>query len=114
MKLLGRYGAVAIFVFSATPLPVDLIMIPIGMLRYNLFKAMAACFLGKTIMCVSLAYGGRFSLKFIRALYEVTGVWGLAVAVVLLILIIALILKIDWLAVFEAVEERGWRGLIRA
>lgn len=114
MKLLGRYGVFAIFIFSATPMPVDLIMIPIGMLRYNLFRAMVACLLGKTVMCVSLAYAGRFSFGLIRTLFEAGGIWGAVAAIILLILIIILLLRIDWWSVFETVEKRGWRGLIKA
>lgn len=113
-KLLGGYGALGVFLFSAFPLiPVDIIMITVGILRYNVFKALVACFFGKMVMCILLAYAGRYSLEFVRAFFEVSGVWGVAIAIILLSLIVIVLLRIDWLSVFEIVKKRGWRGLIR-
>ncbi|MEM3430326.1 MAG: VTT domain-containing protein [Candidatus Bathyarchaeia archaeon] len=65
---LEKYGAILIFLFAATPLtPDDVIWIPLGMMRYPKRKALAASILGKTLMLVIFAYGGRYSLKIIRS-----------------------------------------------
>ncbi|MFH0851001.1 MAG: VTT domain-containing protein, partial [Candidatus Bathyarchaeota archaeon] len=64
--LVQRYGMAIIFLFAVLPLPDDLILIPLGMLRYSLKKAMTAMFIGKTIMCTAVAYAGRYSYSFIK------------------------------------------------
>jgi uncharacterized membrane protein YdjX (TVP38/TMEM64 family) len=99
--LLERYGMLAIFLFCALPLPTDLVLIPLGMLRYSLRKAMVAAFLGKTVMCIAVAYAGRFSYAFIRDLFEARGWWSVIATVVALTLIMVAILKIDWTRFIE-------------
>jgi len=94
--LVQRYGALVIFLFAALPLPDDLILIPLGMLRYSLRKALVAAFLGKVVMCVTVAYAGRFSFAFVRDLFESGGIWGAAISVVLLTLLLVAMIKIDW------------------
>ena len=44
-RLLKRYGAAIIFLFALLPLPDDAILIPLGVLRYDLKKALVAAFL---------------------------------------------------------------------
>ncbi|MFC1804102.1 YqaA family protein, partial [Thermoproteota archaeon] len=64
--LVQKYGMAIIFLFAVLPLPDDLILIPLGMLRYNLKKAMAAMFFGKFLMCTAVAYAGRYSYSTIK------------------------------------------------
>jgi membrane protein YqaA with SNARE-associated domain len=94
--LVQKYGMIIIFVFAVLPLPDDLILIPLGVLRYNLKKAMAAMFLGKFIMCTSVAYAGRYSYAFIRDIFVSSGWVGGLASIGLLILLIYLMVKVDW------------------
>jgi len=111
-RLLDRYGAPAIFVFAATPLPDDLLLVPLGMIRYNLAKALAVCFLGKLAMSLTLAYAGRYSWVFIKVIFTSGGgVWGAVAVAVLLGLIIAAIIKLDWVYLVHVVEAEGWGSL---
>jgi membrane protein YqaA with SNARE-associated domain len=100
-KLIQRYGMAIIFLFALLPLPDDLILIPLGMLRYNLSKAMAAMFLGKIIMCTSVAYAGRYSYTIIRDIFASSGWIGALASTGLLILVIFAMLKIDWTRFIE-------------
>ena len=94
--LVQRYGMLVIFLFCALPLPTDLILIPLGMLKYDLRKAMVAAFLGKTVMLVTVAYAGRYSFAMVRDLFEVGGVWVGVVTVILLAVILVAMIRIDW------------------
>lgn len=94
--LVQTYGMLVIFLFCALPLPTDLILIPLGMLKYDLRKAMVAAFLGKTVMLVTVAYAGRYSFAFVRDLFEVGGVWVGVVTVILLAVILVAMIRIDW------------------
>ena len=94
--LVQRYGMLVIFLFAALPLPDDLILIPLGMLKYSLRKALAAAFLGKVVMCVTVAYAGRFSFVLVRDLFESGGALGGVASIVLLALLLVAMIKIDW------------------
>lgn len=106
LKLFYRYGPVAIFIFALTPLPDDLLFIPLGVMRYSFVKAFIPALAGKFLMSLIIAYSGRFSIDIIRDLFGVESDWisaliGMALAVVLLIIIFILMFKVDWEKYFE-------------
>ena len=101
VKVFDRYGFFAIFFFALTPLPDDLLFIPLGIMRYKFIKAFIPSLLGKLLMSFILAYSGRLSIGFIRDLLGEGGLIGVIVTVILLIVIMVAILKIDWEKVFE-------------
>jgi uncharacterized membrane protein YdjX (TVP38/TMEM64 family) len=94
--LVQRHGMLVIFLFCALPLPTDLILIPLGMLRYDIRKAMIAAFLGKAVMCITVAYAGRYSFAFVRDIFEAGGIWVGIITVVLLVIVLVAMIKIDW------------------
>jgi len=65
-KILSKFGSVAIFAFALTPLPDDLVFIPLGATRYNPVKAFVPGILGKFLLGLVVAYGGRFSIDIIK------------------------------------------------
>jgi len=101
VKVFDRYGFFAIFFFALTPLPDDLLFIPLGIMRYKFVKAFVPSLLGKLLMSFILAYSGYLSIGFIRDLLGGGGLIGAVVTVILLIVIMVAILKIDWEKVFE-------------
>jgi membrane protein YqaA with SNARE-associated domain len=101
VKVFDRYGFFAIFFFALTPLPDDLLFIPLGIMRYKFVKAFVPSLLGKLLMSFILAYSGYLSIGVIRDLLGGGGLIGALVTVILLIVIMVAILKIDWEKVFE-------------
>jgi membrane protein DedA with SNARE-associated domain len=65
-KILSKFGSIAIFAFALTPLPDDLVFIPLGATHYNPVKAFVPGFFGKFLLGLTVAYGGRFSIDIIR------------------------------------------------
>jgi membrane protein YqaA with SNARE-associated domain len=107
LRIFNRYGAAAIFVFALTPLPDDLLFIPLGIMRYKFVKAFIPTILGKTLMCFTLAMGGRLSVTIIEGFLGEGGWVEAIITTVLLILVIVIILKVDWEEVFtQYVEAR--------
>jgi len=106
LRIFNRYGAAAIFVFALTPLPDDLLFIPLGIMRYKLLKAFIPTILGKTLMCFALAMGGRLSVTIIEGFIGEGGWVETIITTVLLILVIAIILKVDWEEIFTQYVER--------
>jgi membrane protein DedA with SNARE-associated domain len=100
-KLFGRYGSITIFLFALTPLPDDLLFIPLGIMRYPFLKAFVPALLGKILMTFILAYSGQQSIELIKSIFSESGWIGTAVTAILLIIIIVVIIKIDWERLFE-------------
>jgi membrane protein YqaA with SNARE-associated domain len=100
VKILNRYGSIVIFLFALTPLPDDLLFIPLGILRYSFIKAFIPCFLGKLLMCGILAYGGQLYYDVLRIVFgemtwEMELLTSIITAVVLVLILVALF-KIFW------------------
>ena len=111
LKIFDRYGAVTIFLFALTPLPDDLLFIPLGIMRYKFIKAFIPCVIGKLLMCFILAYGGRFSIEIIRSYIGEEGPLTMIATIIFLIIIMVLMLKIDWEKVFtKYIEKSGGSG----
>ena len=101
MKVFHRYGFAAIFLFALTPLPDDLLFIPLGIMRYSFIKAFIPALLGKMLMCFILAYSGHMSVEVIEVIFGEGGWLGVIVTSALLIIVIVAVVKIDWEKVFE-------------
>ena len=101
-RLLGKYGWVGAFTASVTPIPDDLVYIPLGLAKYNPWKFATAVFAGKLILNEMIVAGTIFvgrpfvdmlSSEEVNPLYLVTGA---VVSAVILGLIIYFSLRIDW------------------
>ena len=100
-RVFNRYGPVVIFVFALTPLPDDLIFIPLGVMRFSLLKAFIPALIGKISMNFIVAYSGRLSLQAINNIFGVDSDWitaliGVVMALVLLVLVFLIMFKVDW------------------
>jgi len=100
-KLFKKYGSITIFIFALTPLPDDLLFIPLGVMRYSLLRAFIPALLGKFFSNLIIAYSGRLSLQIIGNLFGVEGegtslIVGTIIGVVLLIIVLIIMFKFDW------------------
>jgi len=109
VKIFDRFGPFAIFVFALTPLPDDLLFIPLGILRYKFYKAFIPALIGKLLMIFIIANFGRTARDIILFLFGEGGAEiVIAVTTILLLLILIVIYRIDWEKVFQKyVAKRG-------
>jgi len=108
IKAFGRYLPIAIFFFSFTPLPDDLLFIPLGILKYKLLKAFIPSLLGKLLMCFTLAYLGKIGADFILLIFGEESSWiGSVILFVLLIIVLIILFKVDWEKVLEKYVKVG-------
>lgn len=96
LKVFSRYGPIAIFFFALTPLPDDLLFIPLGIMRYKFLKAFIPCVLGKALMCLILAVGGQLSISIIENMIGEGELWLTIVFSVILMAVVVIMLKVDW------------------
>ncbi len=100
-KLFKKYGPIAIFVFALTPLPDDLLFIPLGVMRYSLVRAFIPAVLGKFFSNLIIAYSGRLSLEIVSILFGVESAGtsllvGTILGIVLLIVVFIIMFKLNW------------------
>ena len=102
MKLFKKLGPIAIFIFALTPLPDDLLFIPLGIMRYGVLRAFIPALLGKFFSNLIIAYSGRLSLDIVKSIFGVEGGGGMSLVIgtiigtVLLIIVFIIMFKVDW------------------
>jgi membrane protein YqaA with SNARE-associated domain len=101
-KILNRFGAFAIFAFALTPLPDDLVFIPLGVKRYNPIKAVVSAMAGKFLFCLTVAYGARLSIGIIvNMLGAGSGLVSLLASTTSGVVLAIAMFKVDWATYFE-------------
>lgn len=101
-KLVAKYGWPGAFVAAATPIPDDLVYIPLGLTKYSPWKFAIATFAGKVVMNEAIVWGSIYlGRPFVeRILLETTDTNSLIIAAVASIAVLGVTvyysLKIDW------------------
>ena len=106
VKIVDRFGYLIIFLFALTPLPDDLLFIPLGILRYNFLKVFIPSLLGKFVMAYALAYSGKISFELINVLFGESTWLTMLIMTVLLGLALIVMLRLDWEKVFKKYLEK--------
>ena len=101
-KLVKRYGASAAFVAAATPIPDDIVYIPLGLAKYNPKKFFVATLLGKIVLCYVIVlishYMGLSILEPILAdIDDPLPVYiGIIIFAAAMTAVVVLVLRLDW------------------
>ena len=101
-RLLGRYGAIGAFIAAVSPIPDDIVYIPLGLAKYSPWKFAIATFLGKFVLNEMVVIGAiNFGKPFVNNMMSnSTNIDYLIVvtiaSVATLGVIIYFALKIDW------------------
>jgi len=101
-RLVKKYGAAAAFVAAATPMPDDIIFIPLGLAKYNPKRFFIATLTGKIVLSYIIVFishyiGLSFIEPFLENIDDVTPVYiGIIVFGIIMTVIIVLLLKLDW------------------
>ena len=101
-RVLSKYGGPGAFIAALTPIPDDLIYIPLGLSKYNPWKFAIATFLGKFLLNEIIVLGAVFlGRPFIESLGSdaidpAYLVIGAVTSFIVLGIILYLYLKIDW------------------
>jgi len=111
--LLGKYGVLAVFIFTALPLPDDIIVIPFGMMKYSFKKFFTALLLGKLVLGLIVAYTASYSFEIAKMFLGESAIITTAASVIFMILMIIIIFKIDWIEAAEFIDRNGVWAYIR-
>ena len=101
-RLVKRYGADAAFVAAATPIPDDLVYIPLGLAKYNPRRFFVATLVGKIVLSyivVLISHFVGFSLldPILENIHDANTIYtGMIVFGASLTIVIFLLLRLDW------------------
>lgn len=107
-NLLGKYGAVAVYLFASLPLPDDIIVMPFGIIKYNFKRFFLALLLGKLTLGMLVAYTARYSFEYAK-IFIGNGdpLPTIIVSVVFMLIMTWVIYKIDWIEATQYIEKNG-------
>jgi membrane protein DedA with SNARE-associated domain len=101
-RLLSRYGWLGVFIAATTPIPDDIVYIPLGLARYSPLKFASALFagkfvLGEVIVVVSIYFGRPFIEYLLAETSDPESLVTIAaITIAITIVIIYYFIKIDW------------------
>jgi membrane protein DedA with SNARE-associated domain len=101
-RLVKRYGAAAAFVAAATPIPDDLVYVPLGLAKYNAKRFFIATLTGKIVLsyCIVLIshhLGISLVEPFLENVHDATTVYvGIAVFAIMMTSVVIILLRLDW------------------
>ena len=101
VKVFDKYGPISIFIFALTPLPDDLLFIPLGVMHYPFWRAFVPALFGKMLMTFILAFSGQQYVDLILTLFGGSGLIGVLITIILLVIVIIAMIKVDWEKLFE-------------
>ena len=97
-----RATPLVIWFLAVTPIPDDVLVVPLGAARYSWWKVALAQLLGKTMFLMGIAWSGRFGLDFIGSILGSTNPTNIfsrlieVSSVLLVIFAIYMLVRIDW------------------
>jgi len=92
----------AIVAFAATPLPDDILYIPLGIVRYPLMMYFTAILIGKTVLTAVVVIYASGLIELMRV-----NIALIPVLIAITALLTYIILKVDWARVVETTYDRG-------
>lgn len=102
-NLVSRYGWFGAFIAALTPIPDDLVYIPLGLAKYNPWKFATATFAGKFLMNESIVWGSIFlGRPFVEDILssDTTDQTSLIIAAIVSTIVLAVVvyfsLRINW------------------
>jgi membrane protein YqaA with SNARE-associated domain len=91
-----------VWFLAATPLPDDVLVVPLGAARYSWWKVALAQLIGKTMFLMGISWSGRIGLDFVGSILGSTNPLSLlsrvieVSSVLFVIIAIYLLVRIDW------------------
>jgi len=93
---LKKWGSIVVFIFTVTPLPMDVMGMAAGNLRFPLWKFFIACWIGKTVLYICIALTGAWGWDlFVRGQILTTPAAVIVIAAVAATVLVGLALFLE-------------------
>jgi membrane protein YqaA with SNARE-associated domain len=97
-----RATPLVLLLLAATPIPDDVLIVPLGAARYPWWKVAIPQLIGKTMFMIAIAWAGRFGLDIIESIFGGTDPLSLVsrtieiAALLSVIIAVYLLIRVDW------------------
>ncbi|TFF67069.1 hypothetical protein EU520_01670 [Candidatus Thorarchaeota archaeon] len=97
-----RATPIVVWFLAASPLPDDVVVIPLGAARYPWWKVLIPQLIGKSMFLIGIAWAGRFGLDWVGQIFAATTSTSIisrsteVIAILLVVVAIYLLVRIDW------------------
>jgi membrane protein DedA with SNARE-associated domain len=108
----GRYGGLGIFVLAVIPIRDEVYAIPMGMVRFPIWRFLLANAAGKVILYTAVAYLGRFFLTTLAGFLGEGEVIATIMAFMITVVITVLLRNANWKLALELYQKDGLPGVI--
>ena len=104
-RLVKKYGGVAAFIAAATPIPDDLVYVPLGLAKYNPKRFFIATLSGKIVLSYVIVFVSHYlglSLvePFLARIDDATPVYiGIIIFGAMMTAVVVLLLRLDWVRI---------------
>jgi len=104
-RLVKKYGGAAAFVAAATPIPDDIIFVPLGLAKYNPKRFFIATLTGKIVLSYVIVFVSHYlglSLvePFVATIDDATPVYiGIIIFAAIMTTVVVLLLRLDWVRI---------------
>jgi len=104
-RLVKKYGGVAAFIAAATPIPDDLVYVPLGLAKYNPKRFFIATLSGKIVLSYVIVFVSHYlglSLvePFLHGIDDATPVYiGIIIFGAMMTAVVVLLLRLDWVRI---------------
>ena len=101
-RLVKKYGAAAAFFAAATPIPDDLVYVPLGLAKYNPKRFFIATLTGKIVLSYAIVFishnlGLSLVEPFLENVNDATPIYiGIIIFGVMMTSVVILLLRLDW------------------
>jgi len=109
-KIMDHYGPMTIFIIAATPLPDDIVYVPLGIIRYSPLKFFLYCLAGKFLLTLVIAWAGHLSINWILKFLGGESRLGILLTIAFIVVSVYATLKIDWEKIFVKYFEKRIEG----
>jgi len=108
-ELIKRWGFVFVLIATSTPLPDDVVLIPIAFAGYSIYLYFTATLIGKSIASLMIVFFGRGLSTAVEDVglpqhLQIPILLGISVALMIIIV------RIDWISVVREYQVGGVRG----
>lgn len=91
-----KWGIWVVFLFTVTPLPVDIVGIAAGALHFPIWKFLLVCAVGKTILYTGMALAGDWGWdRMIEGAFDMRAIWAFGGAILAVLALLALALLVE-------------------
>lgn len=91
-----------VWFLAATPIPDDLLIVPLGVARYSRWRVFIPLLIGKAVFLTAIAWAGRLGLVWVESVFlsgdpgSLSSISLRAVGFLLIILALYVIVRVDW------------------